>query len=109
MWLDVPPGARWLDVGCGPGALSETILSVASPLAVTGVDPSTQYVAFARSRVKDSRAMFAVGNTMALAAQTSTYDAAVAGLVLNFVTQAETAVAEMARVTRPGGLVAAYV
>jgi SAM-dependent methyltransferase len=92
-----------------PWRPKRTILSVASPLAVTGVDPSTQYVAFARSRVKDSRAMFAVGNAMALAAQTSTYDAAVAGLVLNFVTQAETAVAEMARVTRPGGLVAAYV
>jgi SAM-dependent methyltransferase len=108
-WLTVPPRARWLDVGCGPGALTETILRVASPLAVTAVDPSEQYVAFARARIEDSRATFEVGNAMALAAQSATYDAAVAGLVLNFVPEAETAVAEMARVTRPGGSVAAYV
>jgi SAM-dependent methyltransferase len=108
-WLAVPPRARWLDVGCGPGALTETILRLGSPLAVTGVDPSGQYVAFARARIKDPRVTFEVGNAMALAAQTATYDAAVAGLVLNFVAQAEIAVAEMARVTRPGGSVAAYV
>jgi len=108
-WLGVTPREHWLDVGCGPGALTETILRDASPLAVTGVDPSEQYVAFARARIKDSRVTFEVGNAMALVAQSGTYDTAVAGLVLNFVPQAETAVAEMARVTRPGGSVAAYV
>jgi ubiquinone/menaquinone biosynthesis C-methylase UbiE len=108
-WLGVPPHSRWLDVGCGPGALTETILSAASPTAVTGIDPSDQYIAFARARIKDSRVTLEVGNAMAMAAQTPTYDAAVAGLVLNFVPDADTAVAEMARVTRPGGLVAAYV
>jgi SAM-dependent methyltransferase len=108
-WLAVPLRARWLDVGCGPGALTKAILRLASPAAVTGVDPSENYVAFARARIEDPRATFEVGNAMALAAQTATYDAAVAGLVLNFVPEAETAVAEMARVTRPGGTVAAYV
>jgi SAM-dependent methyltransferase len=108
-WLDVPPHARWLDVGCGPGALTETILRLASPEAVAGIDPSEHNLEFARDRIKDLRVTFEVGNAMALAAQTATYDAAVAGLVLNFVLQAGTAVAEMARVTRPGGHVAAYV
>jgi SAM-dependent methyltransferase len=96
-------------VGCGPGALTETILNAASPIAVTGIDASDQYIAFARARIKDSRVTLEVGNAMALAAQTATYDAAVAGLVLNFVPDADTAVAEMARVTRPGGMVGAYV
>jgi SAM-dependent methyltransferase len=108
-WLGVTPRARWLDVGCGPGALTETILRDASPLAVTGVDPSEQYIAFACARIKDSRVTLEVGNAMALAAQTATYDATVAGLVLNFLPDADTAVGEMSRVTRPGGLVAAYV
>ena len=74
-----------------------------------GVDPSEPYVAFARAHVDDPRASFEVGSAMALAAQAAAYEAVVAGLVLNFVPQAETAVAEMARVTRPGGSVAAYV
>ena len=52
-WLDVPAGARWLDVGCGTGALSETILEIAAPSEVVGIDPSAEYVAYARRRVPD--------------------------------------------------------
>jgi SAM-dependent methyltransferase len=108
-WLAVPPGSSWLDVGCGTGALSQTILQVAAPSLVTGIDPSEGYVAFARQQVVDARVSFAVGDAQALPAQTATYDAVVAGLVLNFVPDPSRAVAEMARVTRPGGVVAAYV
>jgi len=42
-WLAVPPSARWLDVGCGTGTLTETILDHASPAQVEGVDPSEGY------------------------------------------------------------------
>ena len=108
-WLVVPPGSRWLDVGCGTGALSQTILTHATPDKVVGIDPSTAYILFARARVNDSRAGFEVGDAQALQAATATYDAVVAGLVLNFVRRPEKAVAEMARATRPGGTVAAYV
>jgi SAM-dependent methyltransferase len=108
-WLAVASGGRWLDVGCGTGALSETILSVAAPEEVVGVDPSPAFVAFARDRVKDPRVRFDIGDVRALRADPATFDAVVAGLVLNFVPESGRAVSEMARVTRPGGTVAAYV
>ena len=47
-WLGVPPNKDWLDVGSGTGALSEVILAAASPCQVTGVDPSDDFVSFAR-------------------------------------------------------------
>jgi ubiquinone/menaquinone biosynthesis C-methylase UbiE len=50
-WLAVPPQACWLDVGCGTGALSQTILEVASPRSMLGVDPSEGYLARAREQV----------------------------------------------------------
>ncbi len=108
-WLAMPPGSRWLDVGCGTGALSQTILQVASPAAVTGVDPSEAYIAYAREQVRDARIRFEVGDAQALPVETAAYDAVVSGLVLNFVPEPERAVAEMARTARPGGVVAAYV
>jgi SAM-dependent methyltransferase len=98
-----------LDVGCGTGALAETILSVADPGEVVGVDPSPAFVAFARDRLGDPRVRFDVGDARALPADPATFDAVVAGLVLNFVPEPGEAVAEMARVARPGGTVAAYV
>jgi len=108
-WLGVSYGGRWLDVGCGTGALTETILSLAAPEEVVGIDPSPGFVAFARDRVKDVRARFDVGDAQALQADPSTFDVVVAGLVLNFVPEPGTALSEMVRVARPGGVVGAYV
>jgi SAM-dependent methyltransferase len=108
-WLSDPQGSRWLDVGCGSGALTQTILQVAEPSAVTGVDPAEGYMAYARASTPDARAHFTVGDAEALSAEPSAYDAVVSGLVLNFVADPARAVAEMARVTRPSGTVAAYV
>ena len=108
-WLAVPPGSRWLDVGCGTGALSQTILALGSPSRVKGIDASAGYVAFARGQVRDERLQFEVGDAQALPAETASYDVAVAGLVLNFVPQPARMVAELARAVRPGGLVAVYV
>jgi SAM-dependent methyltransferase len=108
-WLAVPPGARWLDVGCGTGALSRVILDVASPAEVIGIDPSAEYVAYARGRVANPRARFETGDARALPFPTATFDAVVSGLMLNFVSAPTAAVAEMARTARPGGVVGAYV
>ncbi|HYH11506.1 MAG TPA: methyltransferase domain-containing protein [Thermomicrobiales bacterium] len=108
-WLNVPPGSRWLDVGCGTGAVSSTILAVASPSEVTGVDPSPGFASYAREHVRDPRATFMVGDATALPFPAAAFDATVAGLVLNFVSDTQSAVAEMTRVTRAGGVVGAYV
>ena len=107
-WLAVPPGQRWLDVGCGTGALSRAILEIAAPSEVVGVDPAEGFLAYARAYTTDSLARFEVGNALGLPYETGTFDAVVSGLVLNFVSQPPSAVAEMARVAPPGGRVAAY-
>jgi SAM-dependent methyltransferase len=108
-WLGVPPGGRWLDVGCGTGALTGTILAVASPRRVVSIDASPGYVSHARASVRDERAGFAVADAQHLPLVSGAFDAAVSGLVLNFLPAPRQGVAEMTRVTRPGGTVAAYV
>jgi SAM-dependent methyltransferase len=108
-WLGVPSGGEWLDVGCGTGALCEVILQTASPRRVTGIDPSDGFVEFARHKVTDQRATFQVGDAQALPIPDGFFDATVAGLVVNFVSDQVKAVTEMRRVTRPGGTVAGYV
>jgi SAM-dependent methyltransferase len=108
-WLAVAGGARWLDVGCGTGALTQTVLTAADPAVVLGIDPSPGYVAYARSGVADRRARFAVADGRRLPVGDASVDAVVSGLVLNFVPDPGRAVREMARATRAGGLVAAYV
>ena len=108
-WLAVPAGSQWLDVGCGTGVLSKTILELAEPAKIKGVDRSEGFINFAQKHMQDARVEFEVGDAEALTADPGTFDAAVSGLVLNFVPRPERAVAEMARVTRPNGVVAAYV
>lgn len=108
-WLSVRADRRWLDIGCGTGALSETILGKAAPSFVCGIDPSEAYITFVRENLQDVRAHFEVGDAQLLPIETEAFDAAVSGLVLNFVPNPQRALAEMARVTRPGGVVAGYV
>lgn len=108
-WLAVAPGSRWLDVGCGTGALTQSILQTAAPQSVKGVDRSEDYVQFARAHIADQRARFEVGDAQTLPDADATFNVAVSGLVLNFVPQPERMVSEMARVTQPGSTVALYV
>jgi SAM-dependent methyltransferase len=108
-WLALPAGLDWLDVGCGTGALSETILSRCAPARLRGIDPASAFVARAAAHLADDRASFAVGDAQALAAADGAYDVAVSGLVLNFVPDRPRALREMRRTVRPGGVVAFYV
>lgn len=108
-WLDVRPGARWLDVGCGTGALTSAILTLADPTDVTGVDTAEGFLAHARTQFADSRTAFHVGDARSLPLRDRSVDVVVSGLSLNFVAGPAQAVAEFARVSRPGSVAAAYV
>jgi methyltransferase family protein len=80
LWLAVPPHAYWLDIGCGTGALSQTILEVTSPQLVRGVDASQGYIAYARKQIHDPRADFLMGDVTSLPVSSDVYDAVVSGL-----------------------------
>jgi SAM-dependent methyltransferase len=108
-WLAVPSQYRWLDVGCGTGALAQTILAASGPAEVKGVDRSEEFVEYARHQTPDKRASFETGDAQALPVEDRCYDVAVSGLVLNFVPQPERMVAEMKRGVRTNGMVALYV
>jgi SAM-dependent methyltransferase len=108
-WLNVAPRARWLDVGCGTGALSQIILGHIQPLAVTGVDASEAFVSHAKEQLSDARVTFVVGDARVLPFEEQSFDAVVSGLMLNFVPEPEKAVSEMTRVAKRGSTVAAYV
>ncbi|MEA2518720.1 MAG: hypothetical protein QOF49_800 [Chloroflexota bacterium] len=108
-WLAPPPGARWLDVGSGTGALTERILAGADPASVVGVEPSSAFVDHARAHLTDPRATFEIGSATDVPLRDAVIDIAVAGLVLNFVPDLPGALAELRRVVVPGGTIAAYV
>jgi len=108
-WLDAPAGWRWVDVGCGTGALTAAVLAQADPAEVIGVDPSDGFLARARDRITDARVAFHVGDARSLPVPDGGVDAVVSGLAVNFVPEPDRAAADMVRALRPGGLAAAYV
>lgn len=108
-WLALPPGGRWLDVGSGTGALTAAILDVAAPAGVDGIDLSQGFVAYSQGHVRDHRVRFEIGDAQSLPVPVRPYDAAVSGLLLNFLPAPERAVTGMATAVRPGGTIASYV
>jgi SAM-dependent methyltransferase len=99
-------GTRVADVGCGPGALTEVLLDAAPPTEVIAVDPSRSFVTAARDRW-GVPAVAAQAERLPFAADA--FDAALAQLVVHFMSDPVGGLREMARVTRPGGVVAASV
>lgn len=107
-WLGVPAGRRWLDVGCGTGALCAAIVDACSASSLDGVDPSEGFLASARRQLA-GRARLHCASATALPLGNASVDVVVSGLVLNFIADQAAALAEMARVTGPGGVIGAYV
>ena len=107
-WLDVPKGLRWLDVGCGNGAFTEELIARCAPAAVMAIDPSDDQLAYARTRPGVKTANFQVGDAQKLPFRDGSFDVAIMALVISFLPDPAKAVAEMARVVRPGGWVATY-
>ncbi len=107
-WLNIPAGRRWLDLGCGTGALCAAILDRCAPSAVIGVEPSAGFLEAATENLA-GRAALHQGSATAIPLGDASVDVVVSGLVLNFVPDQRAALLEMARVTGEGGTIAAYV
>ena len=107
MWLNLEPNQRWLDVGCGTGALTRATSTLTDPHMLVGLDPSLSFVQYANQQQNDSLFFVATGN--ALPVVNETFDAVISGLALNFMPQPQQALSEMRRIAKPGGVVAAYV
>jgi SAM-dependent methyltransferase len=103
----VRAGQRVLDVGCGPGALTTELVARLGPSAVAAVDPSEPFVAAARARHPGVEVLQASAEDLPFA--DDTFDAALAQLVVHFMRDPVAGLAEMRRVTRTGGVVAACV
>ncbi len=107
-WLGIPAGRKWLDVGCGTGALGAAILDRCAPSSVTGIEPSEGFLGKARERLAGRVALYR-GSATAIPLDDASVDVVVSGLVLNFVPDQRAALAEMARVAGSGGTIGAYV
>jgi SAM-dependent methyltransferase len=107
-WLNIPAGRRWLDVGCGTGALCAAIVDRCSPASVIGVDPSEGFLRAAKENLAGN-AVFHQGSATSIPLDDASVDVVVSGLVLNFVLDQQAALTEMTRVASDGGTVAAYV
>ena len=103
----VTAGQRVLDVGCGPGALTTELVARLGAEAVTAVDPSEPFVEAARDRHPGVDVQRAAAEDLPF--DDDSFDAALAQLVVHFMTDPVAGIREMARVTRPGGMVAACV
>ncbi len=101
------PGARALDVGCGPGALTQALAARLGTHAVNSCDPSPPFVAECAAR--NPGVEVRQGRAEELPYESGTFDAVLAQLVLHFVSEPKTAIAEMTRVAKPGGVLAASV
>jgi len=107
-WLNIPAQRRWLDLGCGTGALCAAILDHCSPASVVGVEPSEGFLEKVQEQL-DARVRLRRGSAAEIPLEDRSIDVTVSALALNFFADERAALREMARVTVVGGTIAAYV
>src|SRR5690349_7757617 len=108
-WLQPAKTLTWADIGCGNGAFTQLIVDRCAPKHVIGIDPSAGQIAYAKTRLASAPVELATGDALALPYPDGSMDIAIMALVLFFVPDPKKGLAEMIRITKPGGLVAAYV
>lgn len=108
-WLQARERQDWGDVGCGTGALAAAILADLDPRSLVGIDASPAFLEQARQRLNDPRVHLQQGDATGLPWASRALHVTVSGLVLNFVSEPEAMIGEMARVTKRGGTVGIYV
>jgi SAM-dependent methyltransferase len=108
-FAQIKNGDRVLDVGSGTGSLSLAIAAAKPACRVVGIDPSARYVSYAGSRKAGANVRFEIGDAQKLTFPSAQFDATTSLLVLNFIPDVDRAMAEIRRVTRPGGSVSAAV
>ncbi len=108
-WLAPRPRLKWLEIGCGTGALSEIILARGLPESILAVDPSAEFIEFAELRLSDPRIIFQVGDAQSVSHPPYPMDIAASGLALNFIPEPVMALRAMRRALQPDGVLAFYV
>ena len=108
-WLGPPRDADWLEIGCGTGALTATVLAESAPRSILAIDASQDFVAYARAAIGDGRVRFEVADARKLPAKDASVDVVTSALLLNFIPDRPAALAEMQRVLKPNGLLSFYV
>jgi len=108
-WLSPPTSADWVEIGCGTGALTETVLRSCAPRSVLAIDRSADFVAHASAAIHDPRARFEVADAQRLPLGDRSVDVVVSALVMNFVPDKVAALMEMRRVLRSNGVLSFYV
>ena len=108
-WFDPEKNKTWIDIGCGSGASTEQILATCSPTLIEAVDPSEYQINVAKERQLPNLVNFGIGDAEQLTNNDDHYDYAIMALVLFFVPNPDKGVAEMIRVCKSQGKIAAYV
>lgn len=107
-WLAVSAAHSWLDVGCGTGSLTKSILETHQPKEIISIDSSSDFISHAQRSITDPNVHFRVGLAQSLELDSNSIDVTVSGLVLNFVSQPKAALSEMLRVTKPDGKIGIF-
>jgi SAM-dependent methyltransferase len=108
-WLSPPRHARWLELGCGTGAFTETVLRSCAPAAIVAIDSAAPQVDWAKRQLADDRLELRVADAHHLPFVDGAFDVIASALVLNFLSDRDQALREIRRVGRSGALVGAFV